>query len=62
MTLGTILGPTDADPRRRTIGASVVGSVVLLAVAAAWFFYPIWSGEVMPYDAWHLRMWFDTWV
>lgn len=62
MTLGTILGPTDADPRRRTIGASVVGSVVLLAVAAAWFFYPIWSGEIMQYDAWHLRMWFDTWV
>ena len=35
MTLGTILGPTDADPRRRTIGATAVGSILLLALIAA---------------------------
>ena len=28
----------------------------------AWFFYPIWTGEVIPYSAWHIRMWFPTWV
>jgi len=62
LTLGTMLGRSDASPRRRTIGASVVGSVVLLALAASWFFYPVWSAEVIPYTAWQIRMWFPTWV
>ena len=35
---------------------------LLLVVAAAWFFYPIWTGEVIPYQAWRLRMWMPTWT
>ena len=62
LTLGTMLGRSDSSPRRRTIGASVVGSLVLLALAASWFFYPVWSAEVIPYTAWQIRMWFPTWV
>jgi dolichyl-phosphate-mannose--protein O-mannosyl transferase len=62
MTLGVMLGPADASPRRRTIGAAAVGSIVLVAVAASWFFYPIWSADVIPYTAWQIRMWFPTWV
>jgi dolichyl-phosphate-mannose-protein mannosyltransferase len=62
MTLGVMLGPKDASARRRTIGATAVGSIVLLAVAAAWFFYPVWSGGVIPYSSWQIRMWFPTWV
>jgi len=31
-------------------------------VAAAWWFSPIWTGEVIPYDAWRMRMWFATWI
>jgi len=62
MSLGTVLGPTDAAPRRRMIGAAVVGSFVLVTTFLAWWFYPIWSAELMTYDLWHLRMWFDTWV
>ena len=56
------LGPTDAAPRRRVLGATAVGTILMLAVAAAWFFYPIWTGEVIPYSAWQIRMWFPTWV
>ena len=62
MTLGVILGPASATPQRRMIGATVVGSIVLLTVAASWFFYPIWSAEVIPYTAWQIRMWVPTWV
>jgi len=62
LTLGTMLGRSDSSPRRRTIGASVVGSLVLLALAASWFFDPVWSAEVIPYTAWQIRMWFPTWV
>ncbi len=62
MTLGTVLGKADASPRRRTVGAAVVGSVLLLAVTLSWFFYPIWTAEPIPYTAWQMRMWFPTWV
>jgi dolichyl-phosphate-mannose--protein O-mannosyl transferase len=62
MTLGSLLGPSDAAPRRRVLGATAVGTILMLAVAAAWFFYPIWTGEVIPYSAWQIRMWFPTWV
>lgn len=62
MTLGAMLGSADATPRRRREGALAVGLIVLAMVAAAWWFYPIWTGEVIPYDAWRMRMWFSTWI
>ena len=62
LMLGSILGPADATHRRRMLGAVGAGSIVLLALACTWFFYPIWTGQVMPYTEWHIRMWFPTWV
>jgi len=62
MTLGAMLGPPDAPPRRRRDGAIAVGVLMVLMIAAAWWFYPIWTGEVIPYDAWRLRMWFPSWI
>ncbi len=62
MTLGAMLGPQEATQRRRMLGATAVGTLAMLAVACAWFFYPVWTGEVIPYSAWQLRMWFPTWV
>ena len=38
------------------------GGRLSLVVVVAWWFYPIWSAEVIPYEAWRLRMWFSTWV
>jgi dolichyl-phosphate-mannose--protein O-mannosyl transferase len=31
-------------------------------VAAGWWFYPVWTAETIPYEAWRLRMWFSAWV
>lgn len=62
MTLGTVLGPANAPGNRRMWGAMFSGGIVLTAVAASWFFYPIWTGEVVPYDYWHIHMWFPSWV
>lgn len=62
MTCGTILGPSNASESRRRWGAIGVGSLVLAAILAAWWFYPIWTGQVIPYEDWHLRMWLPTWV
>ena len=43
-------------------GAVAVGAFLMVALAASWFFYPVWSAEVIPYTAWQIRMWFPTWV
>ena len=62
MSLGTVLGPVNAPGNRRVVGSVAVGSFVVLAIAASWWFYPIWTGQPIPYDMWNLRMWFPSWV
>lgn len=56
LTVGAILA------RRTKARLAIVGAFLVLALIAAWWFYPIWTGEVIPYDAWRLRMWMPTWV
>ena len=60
--LGLVLGRSDADPARRTAGAVTAGGVVLLAVLAFWFFFPIFTAEVIPQAAWSDRMWLASWI
>ncbi|GAA1626813.1 hypothetical protein GCM10009790_06790 [Georgenia ruanii] len=38
------------------------GVVVGLAVVAAVFFWPIWTGQTISYDAWRLRTWLPSWI
>jgi dolichyl-phosphate-mannose-protein mannosyltransferase len=49
-------------PRQQQVVTALVGLYLLAVVAAAWWFYPIWVGEVIPYDQWRLRMWMPTWI
>lgn len=62
LSLGAMLGPVAAPGNRRAYGAIAAGAVVVLAVAAAWFFDPIWIGDPIPYPQWQLRMWLPSWV
>jgi dolichyl-phosphate-mannose--protein O-mannosyl transferase len=62
LTLGAVLGPRDALPWRRMTGAGIVTVFLVACVLVSWFFYPIWTGDVIPYSAWQIRMWFPTWV
>jgi dolichyl-phosphate-mannose--protein O-mannosyl transferase len=62
MSLASLAGGPGASKNRRFWGTVVAGSVVLLAVIACWFFYPIWTGAVIPYNQWQWRMWMPTWV
>ncbi|WP_181954203.1 dolichyl-phosphate-mannose--protein mannosyltransferase [Kocuria coralli] len=41
---------------------SVVGVWLALVLAVAWYFWPIWTAQVIPYEAWHRRMWFPSWI
>ena len=60
--LGMVLGGRDAPPERRRRGLLIIGGYLLLTLALFAFFYPIYTAEVIPYQQWHLRMWFPSWV
>jgi dolichyl-phosphate-mannose--protein O-mannosyl transferase len=62
LSLGTVLGPASATRERRTNGALAVGLFLLAAIVAAWWFHPIWTGQVITYEQWQMRMWLPTWV
>lgn len=49
-------------PQQQPVVIALIGIYLLAVIAAAWWFYPIWTGEVIPYDQWKLRMWMPTWV
>jgi len=60
--LGLMIGPRDAPPHRRLRGTALAGSIVVLAVLAFAFFYPVLSGEVIPRTQWGDRMWLPSWI
>ena len=60
LTLGAIARGLRNRPR--WVPALLIGGYVLAVVMAAWWFYPIWSAEVITYDAWRARMWLPTWI
>ncbi len=62
LCLGLIIGPTDATPGRRAVGAVIVGAYLLLVLANFAFMYPVFTAEVLPYDFWRQRMWFSSWI
>jgi dolichyl-phosphate-mannose--protein O-mannosyl transferase len=62
ISLASLPGGLQASPPRRRNGLIAAGFVLLLVVAAAWYFMPIWTGEVLTHRQWHLRMWLPTWV
>lgn len=63
LTIGAIAKwGRSGDPRRQRTTYVLITAYLIATIAAAWFFYPVWTGEVMPYSDWHLRMWLPTWV
>ncbi|MDS2173911.1 phospholipid carrier-dependent glycosyltransferase [Nesterenkonia sp. CL21] len=48
-----------ANRRRNTV---VILSFLLLATAVSIFFLPVWTGELIDYEQWRLRMWLPSWV
>ncbi|WP_242900861.1 dolichyl-phosphate-mannose--protein mannosyltransferase [Actinomadura terrae] len=47
---------------RRVIGAAAAGAFLLVVLANFAYFYPILAAQTLPYDDWHARIWFGTWV
>jgi dolichyl-phosphate-mannose--protein O-mannosyl transferase len=61
-SLGVILGPADAGAALRKKRSFAVGAFVLLTVVVSYFMMPVWTGEVVAYDYWHLHMWLPSWI
>jgi dolichyl-phosphate-mannose--protein O-mannosyl transferase len=43
-------------------GPTYVGTYLFAYVALFAFFYPVLTGMHISYDAWHMRMWMQTWI
>ncbi|WTN46390.1 phospholipid carrier-dependent glycosyltransferase [Streptomyces sp. NBC_00631] len=62
MMIAAVLGPPGATQRRRLRGAVAAGVLVLLIAWNFVYFFPIYTGQTIPYSGWHARMWLDTWI
>ncbi|RNG22535.1 dolichyl-phosphate-mannose--protein mannosyltransferase [Streptomyces botrytidirepellens] len=62
MMIGALLGPPGASDTRRVVGAVGAGALVLLIIWNFIYFFPLYTGQTMPMDAWRARMWLDTWI
>ncbi|MGG5171996.1 dolichyl-phosphate-mannose--protein mannosyltransferase [Pseudarthrobacter sp. J1738] len=60
--LGLLLGKRTDPVWRRRSGVLVVGILVAAALLLSAYFYPIWTGETISYNDWHLRMWMPSWI
>lgn len=62
LVMGHLLGPDRGPSRRRTTGTIVAGTFVVLTIAAAAWFWPVWTGDLLTLREWQARMWFSRWI
>ncbi|MCH9816686.1 MAG: phospholipid carrier-dependent glycosyltransferase [Actinomycetia bacterium] len=67
LTLATIANPVGnithrPGPTSRNWRLGLVTAFLLVCVGVSWFFYPIWSAEIIETAAWSNRMWLPTWI
>ncbi len=62
MSAAALLGPPTASDIRRRRGMIAVCVLVAAVVIVAWWMYPVWTGELLPYNEWQQRMWLPSWV
>lgn len=60
--LGRLLGPASMSLRERGPGIAVAAFIVLLALAAAAWLWPVWTSQWISYETWQWRMLLPTWV
>jgi dolichyl-phosphate-mannose-protein mannosyltransferase len=60
--LGLVLGPPVASYARRLWAGTAVGAYLVLTVVLFFFYWPIYTAQVIPYADWLRRMWFPSWI
>jgi dolichyl-phosphate-mannose--protein O-mannosyl transferase len=59
--IGLILGKRSDAIWRRLRGIRVVGIYLAFAVIITVFFYPLWTGQIIPFWYWQLHIWIPSW-
>lgn len=59
---GYYLGPVVTAGKLRAKRALGLGGYVLATVLLSAFFYPLWTGQMIPKWYWQLHMWFSSWI
>jgi dolichyl-phosphate-mannose-protein mannosyltransferase len=62
LVIGRLLGPGGTASNRRLWATAGCGVFVALIVVNSAYLYPILTNELIPYTAWHQRMWFSSWI
>ena len=44
------------------VSQSIVGGVLVLIVVCFLYFIPLFTGQIITYEDWNLRMWFESWI
>ncbi|WP_240322592.1 dolichyl-phosphate-mannose--protein mannosyltransferase [Austwickia chelonae] len=60
--MSLVLVPRTAGVGRFQVGVLVTGGFVVLTMALFIFWWPVLTGQVIPYPQWQWRMWFPSWV
>jgi dolichyl-phosphate-mannose--protein O-mannosyl transferase len=47
---------------RKQISQALITVALILIALNFIYFYPIFTGEVITYDAWYARMWLPSWI
>ncbi|MEJ3403689.1 phospholipid carrier-dependent glycosyltransferase [Rathayibacter sp. YIM 133350] len=59
--LALILGRRTDVWWKRQRGIGIVAAYLLVCALVSVFFWPLWTGETIPYWYWHLHMWVTSW-
>ena len=59
--IALILGQRDDPAWRRKRGIGVVAAFLAVAVLVSVFFWPLWTGERIPFWYWQLHIWLPSW-
>ncbi|GAA3701428.1 phospholipid carrier-dependent glycosyltransferase [Zhihengliuella alba] len=58
---GGVSGGRPVGLEQRRVGLAVVGVYLALVLAVSAFFLPVWTGQPMGPEGWHLRLWLPSW-
>ena len=51
-----------ASGLKPVVSQSIVGGVLVLIVVCFLYFIPLFTGQIITYEDWNLRMWFESWI
>ena len=51
-----------ASGLKSVVSQSIVGGVLVLIVVCFLYFIPLFTGQIITYEDWNLRMWFKSWI